>query len=84
MESPPILDEIRVINPYDNKSFLDESHSYCIWPNDSTRAAVFPAEEDQGMTFEPFQVEQREFLLDYRISQVLLDFSHSAKNIVHY
>ncbi|KAH7463269.1 hypothetical protein FOMA001_g18040 [Fusarium oxysporum f. sp. matthiolae] len=61
MESPPILDEIRVINPYDDKSFLDERHSHRIWPNDSTRAAVFPAEEDRGTTFQPFQVEPRKF-----------------------
>lgn len=61
MTSPPILEEIRVINPYDDRSFIREEHSRRLWPNDPTRAVDFPAENDRGTNFEPFHVETRPF-----------------------
>ena len=57
MNSPPILEEIHVINAYADSSFIKEDHSRRIHPNDPTRIAVFPAETDRGTKFEPFPVE---------------------------
>jgi hypothetical protein len=89
MSSPPILDEIQVITSYDDKSFLDERHSRRIWPDDSTRATVFPAEEDQGTSFEPFQVETREFHINtlpptpLKLFQLFLPISLVEKWVVY-
>ncbi|KAM6514071.1 hypothetical protein FALCPG4_18895 [Fusarium falciforme] len=89
MSSPPILDEIQVITPYDHTSFLDERHSHRIWPSDSTRAAGFPAEEDQGTSFEPFQVETRKFHINtlpptpLKLFQLFLPISLVEKWVVY-
>jgi hypothetical protein len=89
MSSPPILDEIQVVTSYDDKSFLDERHSRRIWPDDSTRATVFPAEEDQGTSFEPFQVETREFHINtlpptpLKLFQLFLPISLVEKWVVY-
>jgi hypothetical protein len=64
MNSPPILEEIHVINAYDDSSFIKEDHSRRIHPNDPTRIAVFPAETDRGTKFEPFPVETRSFCIN--------------------
>lgn len=53
MNSPPILEEIYVINAYDDNSFIKECHSRRMHPNDPTRAAVFPAKTDRSTKFEP-------------------------------
>lgn len=50
-----------MINVYDDNSFIREEHSHRLWPNDPTRAAVFPAEVDRDTKFEPFHVETRKF-----------------------
>jgi hypothetical protein len=54
MISPPVLEEIHIINTYDDSSFIKEDHSRRIHPNDPTRVAIFPAEKDRGTNFEPF------------------------------
>lgn len=64
MNSPPILEEIHVINTYDNSCFIKEDHSRRIHPNDPTRVAVFPAETDRGTKFEPFPLETRSFRIN--------------------
>jgi hypothetical protein len=64
MNSPPILEEIHVINTYDGSSFIKEDHSRRIHPNDPTRVAVFPAETDRGTKFEPFPLETRSFRIN--------------------
>ena len=61
MTSQSIPDEIQVINSYDDKCFIKEEHSHRLWPDDPIRAAVFPAENNRGTSFEPFNVETRNF-----------------------
>ncbi|EGU73199.1 hypothetical protein FOXB_16291 [Fusarium oxysporum f. sp. conglutinans Fo5176] len=61
MNTPPILEEIQVINAYDDKSFIKEEHSHRLWPDDPTRALVLPAENDRVTNFEPFHVKTRNF-----------------------
>jgi hypothetical protein len=61
MTSPPILEEIQVINPYDDNSFIKEEHSHCLWQDDPTQAVNLPAENDRGTNFKPFHVEIRKF-----------------------
>ncbi|KAJ0125941.1 Uncharacterized protein HZ326_30957 [Fusarium oxysporum f. sp. albedinis] len=61
MNSPPILEEIQVINPYDDNSFIREEHSRCLWQGDPTRAVDLPVENDRGTNFKPFHVETRNF-----------------------
>ncbi|KAJ3453795.1 hypothetical protein MRS44_018427 [Fusarium solani] len=64
MNSAPILEEIYVINAYDDSSFIKEDHSRRIHPNDPTRVAVFPAETNRDTKFEPFPVETRSFRIN--------------------
>ena len=61
MNSPPILEGIQVINPYDDNSFIKEEHSHCLWQGDPTRAVDLPAENGRGTNFRPFYVDTRNF-----------------------
>ncbi|KAM5528713.1 AC transposable element-derived protein 4 [Fusarium oxysporum f. sp. phaseoli] len=61
MNSPPILEEIHVINPYDDNSFIKEEYSHCLWQGDPTLAVDLLAENDRGTNFRPFHVETRNF-----------------------
>ena len=53
--------EAQAANAYDDKSFIKETHSRPVGPNDPTRAPDFPADEDRGFNFQPFNITHRPF-----------------------
>ncbi|KAI8648048.1 hypothetical protein LRP88_03469 [Fusarium phalaenopsidis] len=54
-------DESQADNAYDDKSFIKETHSRPVGPNDPTRGPNFPAEASRGFNFQPFNVPHRDF-----------------------
>jgi hypothetical protein len=85
MSTQLIPREADTINVYDDNSFVKEEHSHKLWPDDPTRAAVFPAEKDRGTKFEPFPVETRSFRINtlpptpLQLFQIFLPISLIAK-----
>lgn len=64
MSTQPIPDASQADNAYDDKSFIKETHSRPVGPNDSTRCPNFPADEARGFNFQPFNVEYRAFQIN--------------------
>jgi hypothetical protein len=73
MNSPPILEEIQVINPYDDKSFIREEHSRRLWPTDPTRAVDLSAHHKPTQSINhPNQINQpSRFLGSMRLIPVI-------------
>jgi hypothetical protein len=61
MSAQLIPEDAQTLNAYDDKSFIKAKHSHRLWPSDPTCTVVFPAAQDRGTQFEPFNVPRREF-----------------------
>ncbi|EXA29209.1 hypothetical protein FOVG_19253 [Fusarium oxysporum f. sp. pisi HDV247] len=62
-QSAPSSPPIEALNAYDDSSFINEDNSRQEQSGDSTRRPAFPAADDRGFNFHPFEVTRRELLV---------------------
>ena len=75
-QSAPIGISEEALNAYDDNSFINEDNSLQEHEGDSTRRPAFPAAEDRGFDFQPFEVPRRELLINKLSQNPLLLFQH--------
>ncbi|KAM5520431.1 hypothetical protein FOXYSP1_14321 [Fusarium oxysporum f. sp. phaseoli] len=63
-QSAPSSPPIEALNAYDDSSFINEDNSRQEHSGDSTRRPAFPAADDRGFKFHPFEVPRRELLVN--------------------
>ena len=72
----PIEISAEALNAYDDSSFINEDNSLQEHDGDNTQSPVFPAADDRGFNFQPFEVPRRELLINKLPQNPLLLFQH--------
>jgi hypothetical protein len=75
-QSAPSSPPIEALNAYDDSSFINEDNSHQEHSGDSTRRPAFPAADDRGFNFHPFEVPRRELLVNELPQSPLSLFQH--------
>ncbi|RKK76943.1 hypothetical protein BFJ71_g16847 [Fusarium oxysporum] len=75
-QSAPSSPPIEALNAYDDSSFINEGNSRQERSGDSTRRPAFPAADDRGFNFHPFEVPRRELLVNELPQSPLSLFQH--------
>ncbi|KAJ0125798.1 Uncharacterized protein HZ326_31099 [Fusarium oxysporum f. sp. albedinis] len=71
-----IITTNEALNAYDDSSFINEDNSRQEHSGDSTRRPAFPAADDRGFNFHPFEVPRRELLVNELPQSPLSLFQH--------
>jgi hypothetical protein len=75
-QSAPSSPPIEALNAYDDSSFINEDNSRQEHSGDRTRRPAFPAADDRGFNFHPFEVPRRELLVNDLPQNPLIFFQH--------
>ncbi|RKK74103.1 hypothetical protein BFJ71_g17316 [Fusarium oxysporum] len=77
-QSAPSSPPIEALKPSDDSSFINEDNSRQEHEGDSTRRPAFPAVDDRGFNFHPFDVSRRELLVNELPQSPLSLFQHTS------